>query len=359
MPAERKLALRRRCALAALAGMLSLIVAAQAGLSAWLEAGPPRLRDPEYGSRLARLRQRRAEQPERPLVLVLGSSRVAMGVRPAPFDDPPAPGRPRLFNFALVGAGPVMELMCLHRLLADGVRPDRLLVEIWPPYLYEEFDKHELARLDVNRLNRADVELLAPYSPDPADLRRGWRDARLAPWSAHRFTLLNRVAPSCVPWMKRNDYAWRQLDNFGWLPAPEEVPDPAARRLSLSKHYEFYGPIFRDYKISPVADRALRELLWLARRVEVPVSLLYLPEATEFRGWYSLTMWAAVTDYLGRLCREQAVPLIDAREWAEDRYVPDGFHLSPEGARRFTARLWAEVLAPGPASAGSAREEQP
>ena len=96
----------------------------------------------------------------------------------------------------MVGAGPLMELLCLNQLLADRVRPDHVLVEVWPPYLYEEADKHEIARLDFNRLDSAGVDLLLPYCPDPGDLLRNWRGARLAPWSAHRFQLLNRVAPS-------------------------------------------------------------------------------------------------------------------------------------------------------------------
>src|SRR5262245_4547828 len=105
MTAEPRLARRRRNALAALAALVTLAVVAQVALSTWLECGDPRLRDPEYGARLARLRQRVREQPDRPLVVALGSSRVAMGVRPAAVDEPAGPGRPRLFNFGLVGAG--------------------------------------------------------------------------------------------------------------------------------------------------------------------------------------------------------------------------------------------------------------
>ena len=50
-------------------------------------------RDPEYGRRANRLRARVAEHPGRPLVLVVGSSRTAMGVCPSAWEDA-RPGSP-------------------------------------------------------------------------------------------------------------------------------------------------------------------------------------------------------------------------------------------------------------------------
>ena len=94
MSAEPRLDRRRRNALAALAALVTVAVVSQAALSAWLECADPCLRDPEYGTRLARLRQRAKEQPDRPLAVVLGSSRVAMGVRPAVVDEPRNPTGP-------------------------------------------------------------------------------------------------------------------------------------------------------------------------------------------------------------------------------------------------------------------------
>ena len=74
------------------------------------------------------------------------------------------------------------------------------------------------------------------------------------------------------------------------------------------------------------------------------VTLVRLPESVGFRGWYSLAARAAVGDYLTRFCGDQGVPLIDAQDWVSDDLVPDGFHLSAEGASRFTERLWAVAL---------------
>ena len=42
-------------------------------------------------------------------------------------------GRPVVvFNFGLWGAGPGTSLLTLHRLLAEGTRPDLVLIEVLP-----------------------------------------------------------------------------------------------------------------------------------------------------------------------------------------------------------------------------------
>jgi hypothetical protein len=344
----RRRANRARRALLLLA---ALAVGSEVALSRLIERDP-RLRDPEYGCKVTWLSDRIREHPGRPLVLALGSSRVCMGVCPAPRgpgDSPDAvpaddPARPLLFNFGIVGSGPVMELFCLHRLLADGVRPDSLLVEFWPPFLYEEGGQFEERRIDVNRLGRGDVRLLRRYSDDADRLAGRWRQARLLPWSAHRFSLLSMVTPGLLPWYNRHDAAWDGLDPWGWLPAREGPNDPESHRRRMGRTYEFYHPIFEKFCISPVAEQAWRELLGLCRREGISVTLLWMPESGEFRSWYPPAVAAASEDFLGRLRAEYGAGLIDARLWAADPEVPDGFHLSPAGAARFTARLQREVV---------------
>src|SRR5438034_376226 len=82
----------------------------------------PRLRDPQYGNKLRTLRQRLRRERGRPLIVALGSSRVNMGFRPDVIaSHAPASGdSPLLFNFGLNAAGPIMELLCLRRLLDEG-----------------------------------------------------------------------------------------------------------------------------------------------------------------------------------------------------------------------------------------------
>src|SRR5215469_14180028 len=61
----------------------------------------PELCDPEFHLRLRDLRARVTEAPDRPLALVLGSSRVAFGLRPASvMEAADGPAAPTVFNFA-------------------------------------------------------------------------------------------------------------------------------------------------------------------------------------------------------------------------------------------------------------------
>src|SRR5258708_6444152 len=115
---------------AGLAWGLGLFLAAQAAFALALLGPGSRLRDPEVALKLRALRRLLSAQPGRPLVLALGSSRLGVNLRPHELPGAADPGAPLVFNFALCRSGPALELLCLRRLLAAGVRPDRLLVEV-------------------------------------------------------------------------------------------------------------------------------------------------------------------------------------------------------------------------------------
>src|SRR5262245_26533709 len=117
-PAERTIHVRgRRVARSALAWFAAATVLVNVAVLAAADELWPRLRDPEYGRRADHLRQRLAENPGRPLVLVLGSSRVGAGVAPGEWEAirPGSATDPLLFNMAEVGGGPFIQLMTLRR----------------------------------------------------------------------------------------------------------------------------------------------------------------------------------------------------------------------------------------------------
>src|SRR5262245_37566186 len=135
---------KRYSARAALACFAVAALALHAGAIIVLDELRPGVRDPEYARRVTRYQARVAEHPGRPVVLVIGSSRAAMGVCPAAWEahraaNPVRPD-PLLFNMSMLGSGPVMELMVARRALADGLRPAVVLFEYWPPFLYSEND---------------------------------------------------------------------------------------------------------------------------------------------------------------------------------------------------------------------------
>ena len=123
----------------------------------------PGLRDPEYGRRVARYRARAAENPGRPMVMVVGSSRAAMGVCPAAWEAVrEQTSDPMLFNMSLLGSGPVMELMVARRAFADGLRPALVLIEYWPPYYSEDHPSNGRA----DRFPPLDRPVVRDYFPD-------------------------------------------------------------------------------------------------------------------------------------------------------------------------------------------------
>src|SRR5262249_41020520 len=79
---------RRRARMVALPGAacpcwgLFWFALAQAALGILMESRCPEVVAPDYGRRLACLRERLASEPERPLLLFLGTSRTELGVRP-------------------------------------------------------------------------------------------------------------------------------------------------------------------------------------------------------------------------------------------------------------------------------------
>jgi hypothetical protein len=343
---------RRRAALAALAWGLLFFAGAQLALALAMEHWRPELRDPEYGAKRARLRALLAKKPGHPLLLVLGSSRADLGIHPAALPLLPAvsvrggaPAEPLVFNASLMGAGPVLQLLCLRRLLGDGFRPDWVVVECWPPYLSQEGNLAEIPRLPVSRLAWGDVRVLRRYHPQPGQLCQEWCLARLTPWSSSRFTLLVECSRECLPMMPRQDDLWKLIDSSGWLPF-QGSPTPREVRAHVERVHDLFDPLLSRFHVSEISDRALRETVAVCRREGIGVALLVMPESREFQGWYPPAARAVSARYIDRLSRECRVPVIDARDWCADEDFADGYHLLPPAADRFTEHLGREGLGP-------------
>jgi hypothetical protein len=349
MPAKRRLSQRAR---RALIWGLAWFIAAQVGVREILQARPE-LADPEFGTKLARLRATAARNPGRPLVLMLGSSRVATGLRPGvlpAFEG--SPGRePIVFNFAQVGAGPEMAHLSLDRLLRAGIRPDWVLVEYWPPTWTVERQMPEfLSQVNVGCLDWPAVRLLSRYVEKPRRLYRRWASLQWAPLASNREALLRALAPDWASSPTETDRRCRDLDDLGWW-SPTRSVDPAERRRLVERYRRIYEPRLRRFHLERTPDRALRAILELCHRERIRASLVVLPEGEEFRKLYPEPAIEQVASYLGRLRREFGVEVVDARTWVADDGFIDGHHLLPQGASAFTLRLGREVLQPTLAAA--------
>jgi hypothetical protein len=337
---------------------LLLFLLSQLAFAITLEHWQPELRDPEFGYKVKQLLGRLEEQPRRPLVLVLGSSRTGVGLRPEVLDRISLPGgqSPIVFNFGLTASGPVMELLCFHRLLEEGIHPDWLVVEVMPPLLNQQATGPEGADwIDARRATWSDLTLLRRYagSREPAEasqegspslpLYRQWCRARLFPWFSQRIYVLSRYAPNWVPWQSRQDL-WQAVDRSGWLPYMRSSVAAEEYHRGLERAHQEYGPYLSDFEVTEIPDRALREILDTCQRKRISPLLMLMPEANAFRNWYPPRARDRLDQYLANLSEEYGVPLIDARTWMEDAAFTDGHHLLPTGATSFTHRFGREVF---------------
>ena len=324
---------------------LAFFAMAQAAMLIATQSYWPHLRDPEFGYKLSLLRTRRAEEPDRPLLVLLGSSRTGQGLRPGVLTDlRTGDGRsPLVFNFSQVGSGALAELVTLRRLLDAGIRPDWLAIEILPALLGRTIDACGDAGGGVSRVGWNDLQLLCRYLPDPDTLRHRWLKVQLWPWHAHRFSFMNHYLSNCVPWRLRMDH-WKSLDPWGWsdigLDSQPLVLAPDALELARMTYQRELG----NLHIVPMQDRALRDLLALCRQEGIPTVLYLMPEGGIFRSWYAAPSLACLDDYLPRLSREYGVPIVNARTWMPDKYFGDSHHLYRRGATIFTRRFGSEIL---------------
>jgi hypothetical protein len=317
-------------------------VALQLVLAAVIDWRLPRLYDEEYGVRLAALRARREAEPDRPLLLVVGTSRVGMGFAPEVLPELRTPGGLRAlpFNFSHLASGPVLNLMLVRRLLAEGIRPEWLVLEIVPASL-----AHESASMAATMAAAGDLPVALRYFP-PWKILTVYTRQRLIPWYKHRAGLLRNLAPAWAPYLDpREQITLTPLGgDRSWLVETAVNPEEAQRRTAMVRHV--YHDLFQRFHLDPAADRATRALLELCRREGIPVTLFTTPEGTEYRGWYSATARHAVDDYLARISSEYGVTVIDTRTWLADADFIDAHHPLQRGAEAFTRRFGQEVLQP-------------
>lgn len=278
--------------------------------------------DPWYADRLAALRQRQAEAPGRPLVLFLGSSRAVSAIRPAQL----AADHPDLlpFSFARVGGGPVGNLLTLRRLLADGVRPAAVLVEVMPAFLVEEDVRPLLERHTAAGWRAAGLPVSRRLLADHLGDRLG------------RFRTNARRLAAAPP--------GEPSDPFGGHLNPRTAVTPAERAELERVQVNHFRKRLSRVEVSPVAAVAIPETLRLCRQAGARVGLLLAPECEGFRRVYGPGVRDALIAWVRWAAVSAGVPLIDAGDWLPGGQMADAHHALLPGAEAFTRRLGAEVL---------------
>jgi hypothetical protein len=339
----------RRKAPRALAWGLALFAAVQLGLGLASELYP-RIRDPLYGDKLVKLKQRLPDSGRPPTVVMLGSSRTGLAFHGKRVEEHLAAelGRPAVaFNYGIPASGPVTHLVYLNRLLADGVVPDLLLVEVLPSML-ADIPAAPLERnwFYADRLTYAEQDLVIRHGYPAGEVRERWWKSVLVPGYTLRFQVMSRLAPSWIPWQLRFDWS-RGADECGWGTTVTQsiAADDLAKGVARARAE--YAPVLADLHPGGPSARALEELLTVCRQRGVPVRLVLMPEGSVFRTYYGPGVNDRLTAFLADLTdRAGLPPVTDARGWLPDDAFYDSHHMFAAGAEAFTDRLTREVIAP-------------
>ncbi len=290
-----------------------------------------------------RLRRVVASEPDRPLLLMLGSSRTEQGFEAGRLEGLTDPdGRAFVaYNFGLPACGPMNEWLYLREILDAGIRPRLLLVEFVTPLFNEPHKKIVSEELWTPGawLSLPELIRLWPYLTQRRRKTGEWLEARVAPWYAVRPQLQNTLLQQM-----RSDEADRvdfPHDAWGW-----QVPEPMARE-ELEKRWhkannQYRASLYR-FRVGKGPRRAMRDLLQLCRREQIPVVMVLMPETRLFQIGYRPSGLREARRLVEDLRDAFGVDLIDATGWVHDGLFADGHHLRAEGARVFSDRLRGEL----------------
>ncbi|VTS08678.1 hypothetical protein [Tuwongella immobilis] len=345
-----------------LMGLVFLLIQAMWSIAALVDL---RFRDPFYADKVRKLRthhetlQRDAATPDLPpsvsphipMVVMLGTSRTAMGLDGLTIEQQLRQSlghSVNVFNFGIPATGPITHLLYLQRMLAEGVKPDLLLVEILPSMLAADpppggpLEKHFTT---PNRLQYSEWEFGLHYGLCVPEQRAEWWGTVVNPVYALRFPVVGRLVPGWLPFSVRLD-AGRGGDAAGWSPVLFQNPRFNDREIALKRAKNDYEAVLANYRPGGPAAEALERIVSLCREQSIPLKLVMMPEGPIFRTFYPPQTEANLQAYFRHLQEDCGASLVYAREWCAEESFTDSHHLNREGAKRYSQQLGREVIAP-------------
>ena len=326
---------------------LMAFIGIQVGLPMIAGSDSSAVRDPEYEIKLAKLRERLKEYPQRPLILVLGSSRPAAGIRPDLWQEMAANDRtPMVFNFAMAGVGPRQQLIYLRRMLSEGIHPAAVMIEILPALLNQTDDSCEAYAIKTHGMQAEELASLEGHSVATLSANSVPSSEPSSYWASLRLRVLRRFAPAWIETDVNSKASPKHYTPWGWQPFARGVKVATAEeyRRGFERARSEYEAILADWKVTDVGDRALVRILEICRQEKICAALYLMPEGADFREMYRPEVRAALNDYLATITQNYGVPVLDATEWSADQDFWDGHHLLADGAARFTQRMCQEFL---------------
>ncbi len=177
-----------------------------------------------------------------------------------------------------------------------------------------------------------------------------WLGARVSPWFTQRQVLMSHWAPRWQPWKQRIDFQWDTVDADGFQPIGEVAPEVRATAIAHAK--EEYVGAFAEFSPGAASVRAMRDLVVLCRRENIPVAFFIPPVSPRFRGSFAPGVYSLGEAHLLELARRLKVTVFPApRDMTEDEFM-DGHHMLRQGAEKYSRWFADNHLKPWLASQG-------
>lgn len=305
--------------------------------------------DPQYAMKADLLRERLAEKPGNPLWVVLGSSRVDDGVKPDVMEDMlHGEKAPLLFNFGMSGSDLFRELIILRRLISDGMKPQRVGIEILPPLLSSNESSFISAPSLLVRMRHNELEVQCSHSFNSKFVCKTWMESRTNPIFKWGTKVEMQTMPAWrllpVPFLRQIGDNKNVFDKWGWC-------YPFFKKVSREDYFKgiqagrrAFGPSLKDFKVTKNNDQVLREILDLCKQSDIDAFLLLMPESIDFQSIYPDQANKALESLVNHLKSDYGVVVINARSWiAPDGFI-DGHHLLASGAEAFTRQFVEELF---------------
>jgi len=292
------------------------------------------------------LHERLAEFPDRPLVLILGSSRMDWAFEAGRLNGQPGPdGRPLLvYNFGVPTTGPMHEVLYLNDLLDEGIRPRLLLVEFVTTHL----NQSRRSLLSEERFTVApwlsfhQLFFLRPYLSNPRKATIDWVQSRLSPWYAFRWHIHEHLQGH-DEFIRPYEQARQPMDSWGCRILCDDPGTPEYRALRWGGAFNMYGPTLQNFRLGAKPAQAMHDLLARCRREHISVALVHMPITREFRELIPAEGRAELDHLAAELCNRYGADLIDASDWLDNKDFDDGHHVLKTGAQKFTTRMIDEL----------------
>jgi hypothetical protein len=266
----------------------------------------------------------------------VGNSLVAAAVDSSVYDRSRPSGEGPTLNIAMGSSSPIEHDLLLRRALR--LRPRHMI--------YGFFDTQLTGRIENRWSDLLGNRAMVFYVDPSIALRFIAPDSR---WRALEFRLLG-----LVPMFVERAAIWARVERGRRRLRDLGVPPRLVARFGQVGDFRDIEPLdpvaFRRYCASAIAERApllppVIDMLEQVRQTGADTLVVEMPQAARHRAeYYDTREWAAYREYLASEVRGYGASYLRASDWMGDGAFEDEIHLSPAGARAFSARLATVAL---------------